>query len=434
MIHGGQIATGSDLWRELLRFSNRIDALVRGSAFITQDAWCVDSSAGDDRASGSPSSPLKSISELSRRWAGKVFDPELSTVDVLLRGSFRERGVLRGTFPGGYSVVTLRGEMTERASGVISTYTPFAPASGTRANLAGTVDLSQHVGKRLRTTSGAQAGAVTFITSAAGSSGNIGQPFRLSTSASSKGVPATSNPSNGDAFVVEGFATSLSGYMLDLQGAITVLRDVRVDPLLVDPGASSRCSMSGSFYYSPTSTAFGCDFDLGARNALLGGIQSTAACRTSGTGALVFVGNNRALGLCAQGPVHATDHSHHVANACLHDGTNAYLHVAAGAVVEDQIHRAFFGVGGDYAMRLYALGHLYQIHDTGLIWGTGNTATTGVVVESGSVLEYGAVPDIGGPAQNLTVGGTVKTWGELPYIDVGAGTNQSGAMVVHRPS
>lgn len=434
MTPSGQIATGSDLWRELQRFSRRIDSLVRGRPFISQAEWCVDSAAGDDRAPGSPSSPLRSIAELSRRWAGSVFDPELPTVDVLLRGSFRERCVLRGTFPGGYSVVTLRGEMVERASGTISTYTPFAPASGTRAKLAGTVDLSQHVGKRVRTTSGAQAGAVTFVTSASGSSGNIGQPFRLSTSPSSAGVPATSHPSNGDAFVVEDFATSLSGYMLDLQGAITVVRDVRVDPLLVNPGASSRCSMSGSFFYSPTSTAFGCDFDLGARNALVGGIQSTAACRTSGTGALVFVGNNRALGLCAQGPVYVTDHSHHVANACLHDGAGALFHVAAGAVVEDQVHRAFFGIGGSYAMRLYALGRLYQIHDTGLIWGVGNTCTTNVVVESGSVLEYGATPTLDGSGNDLTVGGVVKTWAELPYIDIGAGTNQSGAMVVHRPS
>lgn len=312
--------------------------------------------------------------------------------------------------------------------------TAFAPASGTRASLAGTVDLSQYVGKRVRTTSGAQAGAVTFITSSSGQAGNIGQPFRLSTTPGYVGVPSTSNPAGGDAFVVEDFETRLSGYMLDLQGAVVVLRDVRIDPALVDPGASSRCAMSGSFYYSPTSTAFGCDFDLGSRNAGVFGIQTLAACRTSGAGALVFVGDNRALGLCAQGPVHATDHSHHVANACLHDGANAYLHVAAGAVVEDQVHRAFFNVGGSYALRLYALGRLYQIHDTGLIWGSGNTCTTNTVVEAGSVLEYGATPTLDGSGNDLTVGGVVKTWAELPYIDAGAGTNQSGAMVVHRPS
>lgn len=43
-------------------------------------------------------------------------------------------------------------------------------------------------------------------------------------------------------------------------------------------------------------------------------------------------------------------------------------------------------------------------------------------------------PTLDGSGNDLTVGGTVKTWAELPYIDVGAGTNQSGAMVVHRPS
>lgn len=398
--------------------------LTNGRPFITQTLWYVDATNGSDTNSGTSwSSALKTLPELALRFFG-VFDPSITSVNVYLRGTFAHTLSLHATFATLGAVVTIRGEMSAPLhSGTITTYTGFTAASDVRASVAETgVDLSAYVEKRLRITSGVVEGAVTHVALGSGQTALIGQFNRI---VSGSGV--TSNPVNGVSYVVEDYATQIPSFDIEINGAFTVLRDVRVR----GTSSSIRSGFKGAFGAMASATLFGCDLYCDS-TFNFGGNFSMTGCQNRGGTLIFFFFTGRQIAHVAKAPVYFSDGSFAACFNNIHQGATATLSVDTGATVEDLGQRGMFAVGGAEAFTVNSMGRFFQLNSSSLLWGSGNTATATVRVWGPCQFGYFTKPTITGTGTDAVVGGVAKTWAQIPYIDIGAGTNNSGAMLVQQ--
>jgi hypothetical protein len=421
----GQLPLSSSLGRWAQRASTFIEQLVLyGRPFITQTEWYVDADNGNDANGGSSwADALQTPAQLGLRFYG-VFDPSATVVNVYLRGTFSEPLTLHSSFTRAEAVVTIRGELSTLHEGTVTTYTAFAPVTDVRASLAETgTDLSTFVGKRIQITSGLVEGAVTHIAASSGQAGLIGQFSRVLSS----GSVSTSNPANGSAYVVEDYETEIPAFDIDITGARTVLRDLRIHS--TSDTSTIRSHMHGSFGALASCNIFGCEF-VADVTTNLGGNCSMASCLNTGGPLSLGAFFGRMTNHVAMAYVGIGDGSFVVGFANLHQGASASLSISTGATLEDISHRAMFGVGGSVAFDVASMGRYLQLHSIDLLWGSGNTAGATVRVQGPSQFAYLGKPTIAGTGTDALVGGVAKTWAQIPYIDIGAGTNESGAMLV----
>lgn len=397
-------------------------AIAGSGVFIRQTAWYVDAVAGDDGNGGTSwADALQTLPELALRWNDGVFDPSAIDVNVYLRGAFMQTLELRATFTGLTAITTIQGEMAAPLhTGVITTYTAFNPAGGIRASVAeAAVDLSAFVGKRMRVTDGAVVGAVTHIAEASGLTALVGQFNRIVA-----GSGSTSNPANGSAYVVEDYATSVPNFEIELRGTRTVVRDLRVEAT----ADSIRSSLKSSFGSLASGVLFGCDLNTSSV-INIGGNFSMTACQNRG--AVIFLGfMGRQIAHVAKAPINFSDGSFAACFNNIHQGATATFSVDTGSTVEDLGHRGMFAVGGAEAFSVSTLGRFFQLNTSSLLWGSGNTATATVKVWGPSQFGYFSVPTVIGTGTDAVIGGIAKTWAQVPYVDIGGGTNNSGAMIV----
>jgi hypothetical protein len=133
--------------------------------YLTQTAWFVDSVNGKDTNNGLTSATaIRSLVELSRRWEGRVFNPSIGSVTVTLAGSFATEVLawlgVRNDIP-----ITVQAAATLQGSGVVSAFTALAaPATDAKLTDATTpTNWAAHVGRRIRLTSGADAGSYAWV-------------------------------------------------------------------------------------------------------------------------------------------------------------------------------------------------------------------------------------------------------------------------------
>jgi hypothetical protein len=284
------------------------------------------------------------------------------------------------------------------------------------------VDLSAYIDKRLRVTSGAVEGAVTHVAAASGQTALIGQFNRIVS-----GSGSTSNPANGVSYVVEDYATQIPNFDIELRGALTVLRDMRVR----GTASSIRSSLKGSFNALASATLFGCDLYCDSVFNF-GGNFSMTACLNRGGNLIFFFFTGRQVAHVAKSGVFFSDGSFAACFNNIHQGAAATFSADTGATVEDLGHRGMFEVGGNEAFSISTLGRFFQLNTSSLLWGSGNTATATVKVWGPSAFGYFTKPTIVGTGTDAVVGGVAKTWAQIPYIDIGLGTNSSGAMLVQQ--
>lgn len=412
-----QLSSPLGQWAQ--RVSQNIDSLlVRGRPFVSQTEWYVDAESGDDANNGaSQATAIKTLSELSRRFHG-VFDPSIVSAQVYLRGAFSEPLVLQPVFTNLDAGVHVQGQMLVLHQGQVTSFVADNALTKTRAELSEIgVDLSPFVGKRVRVTSGVHAGAVAFIAAANGQSVFTSHFMKFSM------VTGTSsgNPAPGDTYVIEDFSTSLPSYKVLVTGKISELSSFRLNG-----AATSSFEVVGGF-----GTVFGVDYAPSSALLLTGSHAQTCCQYSSGT-TVSLLGSSylRQLSCLCRVPIFVDDGAYVAAYYNTHQGASASLSVTTGATLEDLGHRGFFGVGGAAALSVQYVGRYFQLSASALLWGADNTATNILQVAGGSSAAIFAAPTATGSGGDARIGGVSKTWAELPYIDIGAGTNNSGAMVV----
>jgi hypothetical protein len=419
LVDGFNVLSGTTVTGRWLLLS-----ISSGARFVTQASWYVDATNGDDANGGTSwDDALQTQPELGRRCSG-FFDPSLANVAVYLRGDFAEAVSLQAVFANVAAVMTIQGEMSEAHAGVIGAYLPFDPATDQRASLAETaVDLGPYVGKRVRVTSGAVAGAVSHIATNSGQLALVGQFSRMLSS----GSTSTSNPSAGDGFSVEDYLTEIPCFDINIQGAHVVVRDLRIRS--TSDANTIRSCMVGSLGALASCNVFGCEFAPDSI-ANVSGNFTLCSCRNT-TGSLVFINFvGRKINHVALAPIYIGDASFVAGFNNIHQGATATLSVGTGSTLEDLGHRGMFAVGGSAAFAVESLGRYFLLHAADLLWGSGNTAGATVAVGGACQVVYLAKPTITGSGTDALVGGVAKSWAEIPYIDIGAGTNNSAAMLV----
>ncbi len=343
-------------------------------------------------------------------------------VSVQLIGAFDEPLVLKPVFTNLNAGFRVQGQMSTLHEGQVTTFTADNALTDTRAELSENgVDLSVFVGKRLRVTTGANAGATAFIAEANGQAVFTSHFMKLIAT----GSTPSGNPAPGDSYVIEDFETTLPSYKVRvLGGTVSVLSS-----LMFNGGyLTSSFEVDGGF-----GTVFGCDYaPPDGAPLLLTGSHTQTCCQYSSGAAISLLGSSylRQLSCLCRVPIFVDDGAYVAAYYNTHQGPNATLSVSTGATLEDLGHRGFFGVGGTAALSVQYVGRYFQLHAADLLWGSGNTTTNILSVTGGSSVSLFAAPTATGTGGDALIGGVAKTWAELPYIDIGAGTNNSGAMVV----
>lgn len=429
---GGEVPLSSSFGQWCRRVSQHVDAAreqiieLNDRSLITQANWFVDASSGSDDADGASwSTALKTLPELGRRTLG-VFSPDV-TPTISLRGSFVDDPLsLHSSILTPGPLATVQGEMTTLREGVISAYQAFA-APTTRASFQDSgLDFTPYVGKRVRVLDGPAAGAVTTIADVSGASALIGQFI----SVSETGVH-TVNPVAGNGYAIEEFATEVPGYVIDLFGARPfALRDLRVRVPV-----SGRSSIDGAYRHFGINNVFGCEFLL-ASNAVLNltGSATYGGNRSSGA-TLLFIGagTSRLWGHVGFNPITVSDGHYQAAANNLHQGATASISVDTGGTLEDLAQRCLFGYSGSSAaFNVSSLGRYFQLNSSSRLWGAVANSIA-ARVGAGCVFQYVSVPQVTGTTTDIQVGNTGKSWASLPYIDIGAGTGNTGAMAVQGP-
>lgn len=136
------------------------------AAALAVTDWYLDAVTGDDQNDGlTPATALQSGGELQRRLGPQAAWSTSVTVHVGVGGVADALNIIGDTTLPGVHVDIIGTPILEADAGLITSYTAMdhtTPRSPTVA-CAGITDWTPHVGKRLRITSGTNAGAVTWV-------------------------------------------------------------------------------------------------------------------------------------------------------------------------------------------------------------------------------------------------------------------------------
>jgi hypothetical protein len=282
--------SGTGRWRRLG---------IRHPSWALQAAWYIDPVSGNDENGGGSGVALKTLAELDLRIGARSYVNQKT--DLFLMSATPASDPLRITSSfGPLGWLRVKGSKTTLASGTITTYTaPVRTSPGTPTQITDTAQASwgTYVNKRLRITSGARAGATSWVAKNAGSN-TIYTPGWMTWSTASyivgsaPGVQVT--PVAGDPYVVED---------LTQLGAIVFDYAVAQNPPL---GNSAACAVSFEDVIMPQTTGswfpmgvsgppvastylFGCDF----RDASgLQGYDATVASNIAFVSCRAAVGGN----------------------------------------------------------------------------------------------------------------------------------------------
>lgn len=415
----GEISLGGRVgqWRQAV--SLVADGYLSTSGFLNQADWVVDSVNGSDANAGTAGAPLKTLSALAVLWTGRTFDPSITAVNVSLLGSFTNQVlVLLGIFPGQIAL-NVTGQMTVVASGTITGWQAFVPgAPGTRSAITDAAqDFTAHVHRRIRMTSGAAIGAVSWVCSLGSGPtvANVGKFYNLT------GLLGTAvDPAPGDSYVIETFNTDIREYhLLSLGGQTTTVRDV-----VVRPGSGiSQSDTSASSNIG--ARLFGCAFDTtGATEIITTADQLWIGCASMGSGAFQTTECFLSMkGFCAFNSVWHALGSHVQASNVVHDGggtVNAGLRVTDQSQVADIIgFRGFWGVIDGVTDALVSVGSgmdVWGSEGSVQTWGSGNTTTYAFRVRNGGQCHYDTKPTVfgGTPGNDVKLGPSVLAYAAIP--------------------
>jgi len=393
---------------------------IEGSAtFITQSDWCVDSESGDDGNVGTTASPIKTLSELSRRWSGKVVASANVSPTICLLGTFPSSSLaLNSTITRGQSLL-ISGSLTTVTVGTITTFTARAAASNTSATILADISFASYVKKRIRLTSGVNANAIAWVLADLG-----GNSCRVSCFVSNTNASAVL-PSDGDTFVIESFPTLVGGCQLDLGGGGRCLvRDLEFE--------AQTSFNQQAFYMLPTLSSFqgsGTTWDgtSGFFGCLFAGAHNTpftfgcgfTACAFDPTTVFSLQGGRFSLAACAiyrslscGSSYVALQNSYN----CFEGGTMTLTQTNTAFLIDVQV---FGATGSRWALVSDRSDITYSAAI--YVYGGSNTCTVAFEIRPGCSLQYITnKPGITGnnPGVNdIKLGGTDYGWAAIPTVN-----------------
>lgn len=401
-------------------------AATTGANPAAQTAWYINSSTGSDGAAGTVSAPLKTVGELLRRLQGVTVTA--ATVDVYLTGSFASETLHWDLTLDSNVYFTVYGVRTSVLTGTLT--------SGTR-NWDYTVPQDGRVIDSALATSwtsslGANINGLIKITTAGGAATawiakDLGsKTARISCPMLSDFTPATI--ASGNAYTVYTLTALGAEVTFNLKmghGAYLALYDCEIGTsgalhgVEVIGGNSNfiTCSINGlDLYGNCTAATLGCKLGHGPRpqrGAVLNSYydlaistSSSAQCRD---GAQFYANNLACQGMqfvCAGGTTIVP--------------SGGWL-----AVYDPNVSASGNGVDVLAGATLKSIGRLF-----GTTSATGSNS--GVFVDACGRATYNTsaanlLPAITGATSDATIGGTVKTFAQLPYTDTTNGAAFGGS-------
>lgn len=375
------------------------------SSTLPHLAWVVDSNSGDDTASGDAAHPLRTLAKLQELWAGKR---TTGAATLSLLGNFAtELLVLQATLGG---ALTISATPTPQYTGAVGAFQALAaPATDAQLTDAGIGSWAPHVKRRLRLTSGANAGALATVLKDLG--GNIARVSQFVSP--STGLAVT--PVAGDAYVIETLPTAVGNmHLLMLGSGVVTVKDLAVEPI---SGTSTYTIAGGGG--SANCLIVGCE-SRGANSWSIGG-GSYLTMRGCKTETQLFLGKNGIQGLSGHaafanvniqqlGSVRFSGGGSFWQAARLLVNLNGqadyntdmvFLDVSTGAPVTVAEGSTFTGAGSA----------------NGKLWGVNNTgAFYGVQVNAGGHLLWATQPTVASGSGDVSVGGVVQTWAGIAAL------------------
>jgi len=392
---------------------------------LTQDVWYVDASTGDDAGDASSTSPLKTLSELYRRTCNRIIASTVTTFTINLSGDFgTELLTLRMITQAPTTIVRVIGTTTSLDTGSITTWQAETATTNTRRQLTDTSqDFTAYVGKRIRMTSGARNGLVTWIASlgAGATIANIGRFNWYQTGA---------DPVSPDTYVIEDLTTKCGGYDINITGPTSAT--------VTDwsPSIESVAFVNNTVF---SSSRFVCTGTAVFRGCLFTG--TTGSLTTSG-GSPYFVSccNDTIMSFELCTPTgYSFVHRRRVffnrsvnavwQQSTLHDGngTNASMYIGGSSFVNSVGNHGFFNNvtdGTTYTAHVVVRpgGQWHMSAAAGVLWGNaGNTIANSIKIANGAGVTYVTLPvstsNVAGEDVVLAAAAAIA-WASLPALSV----------------
>jgi hypothetical protein len=402
---------------------------VRNIVAQAQTAWEIDPVSGDDRNSGLPGFPLKSLVE----WSNRMHNAEvMQDVTVTLRsGTLTDMGPSDIRIATGV-LVTFQGTVTSTAPSSFTAVTntnSFGNVRGTITDPSG----SFARGQRLRTISGTHSGAITYCQGTTTSTVACVAQWSLLTSfhPPSNGASNDSSVSIGDNYVIDTLQTTFRGRMdLRIHGAGRILwKDINFTS---DPTNSFASYQAWRVQSDPTNGAgimfVSCSFDANCFPAFTTGLISISQC--------IFLSS---LSLFACGVATISN--------CIFQSFLTIFGVSLmqlrvsntidggrilqtdGGIIENQgpIECGATSGAGGVAWEVDPSCFTYQ-HSNASFWGPTSGYTYGVRTYSTSGYQYKFVPTLTGSlTADAIIAGVNKSWAQLPFENT---TNMSAAVPI----
>ncbi len=391
--------------------------------FITQSTWYVDSVSGDDDNDGATAlTAIKTLAELTRRTEGRVLLPSISLFAVHLSGTFPTEPLSLNFSVGAYCWVQITADTQVDYAGTISGFTTYS-AGVTAALLddAGAAFAAGDVGKRLRLTSGASLGAVTFILKQiSGTQVRVGDFYHYN-AASGYGVPAlTATPANGTTFVVEDLLCQVAGCDVVIDGGHAALLIDGVE-FVKPPSPITRTTLRcWANALTVASKLFGCRMNTtGSNMNLNNSVATVVSCLWRGNGApIIQDGSVQAYGMLLMAPLSV------VGNGSL-TVISLYQQGGGDSVVATIGRNGFMSVSGNWAVYDATGDANLVVDDNAAVvstsatayWGIGAATSYGIRCRGMGRFSYTTKPTVSGSINDTIIGGTATAWGAVPFIN-----------------
>lgn len=388
-------------------------ATIAYSSLLTHLNWVVDSVNGNDNNYGDAASPLRTLGELQQRWEAKRASGPATI--KLIGGFTTEVLVLQATLT---STLTIDVDATLQYSGTVNTFQALAaPATDAELSDLGIGSWAPHVGRRVRLTSGTNAGAVAWVLKDLGGIlARVSQFINLTTGL---GV----SPAAGNTFVIETLPTAIGNFHIFMQGPGSVsMTDIAIEPIA---GTQSYCSVGGGG--ASLLSMLGCE-SRGANSWSLGG-GSYLQMRGCANKAQVFLGKNGIQSLFGHAAF-ATVNIQQLGSVRWSGAASCFqaarLTVNLNGQSDYNIDLAFFdlstascvtvGEGTTFTGAGSANGRLWSVNCTG-------AANYGVRTAAGGRHVWATAPTVTSGGGNTLVGGVLQTWAGIAGLPQGSYLN-----------
>lgn len=384
----------------------------------TQSAWEVDPVNGDDRNSGLPGSPLQSLLEWSVRM--RTADVQQNVIVTVRAGTLTDIGPLDLHIGTGI-LVLVQGTIASTAPSSFSALVSTNSSTNTRGTATdGAASFARS--QRLRMTSGASAGAVTYTQG--GTTSTVAQVTGWSVlaglSPASSINPVTVNPSPGDNYVIDTIQTTFQGRMdIRVKGAG---RFAWQDINFTSDPSNAFLAFQAWRPMNDLGTTAGvmfvkCSYDTNSFASFVGANAWFNQCIFNGSCVIGAASNMGCSDCVFQGILNVFSAFFQMHGAITLDGGRILQqNVGQIELTGAQVQAGATAVGGN-CWEVDPGCSSYQ-HDSARLWGPTSGYSVGVRTYAMASFQYNVLPTLtGSSVTDALIAGNNKTWAQLPFAD-----------------